>query len=158
MLDISFICVGKMKERHYIQAAGEYVKRLGAYCKISVAEIPESILGKNPSASEISSGLEQEYLRMNIPSRSAVIALCIEGVKMDSEAFSQKLQSLSIHGISKLVFVIGGSNGLSPGLKNRADLRLSMSDMTFPHHLARVMLLEQLYRAFNISDGGKYHK
>ncbi len=147
-----------MKERHYIEAAGEYIKRLGAYCKISVTEIPETILSKNPSAAEISSGLEQEYSKMNITPRSAVIAMCIEGSKMDSEVFSQKLQSFAAHGASKLVFVIGGSNGLHPALKNRADLRLSMSDMTFPHHLARVMLLEQLYRAFNISEGGKYHK
>jgi len=147
-----------MKERHYIDAAAEYVKRLGAYCRISVSEIPESITGKNPSAADISAALDQEYERMNIPQRSVVIALCIEGEKLDSEAFAGRLRQLMNRGCSRLVFVIGGSNGLSARLKRRADMCLSMSDMTFPHHLARVMLLEQLYRAFSILEGGKYHK
>jgi len=147
-----------MRERHYIDAASEYIKRLGAYCRITVNEIPEYILGKNPSAADISAALDAEYSRMNIPQRSVVIALCIEGEKLDSEAFAGKLREYMNRGFSQLVFVIGGSNGLSPGLKRRADMCLSMSDMTFPHHLARVMLLEQLYRAFNISEGGRYHK
>ena len=102
-----------MKERYYIEAAGEYLKRLGAYCKVTVTEIPESFAGKDPSAAGIASVLDQEYAKMNIPARSAVIALCIEGVKMTSEAFSQKLQDFANRGASRIVFVIGGSNGLA---------------------------------------------
>ncbi len=147
-----------MKERHYIEAAAEYAKRLGAYCRLTVTEIPEAALGREPSDAEIGKALEQEYAKMDIAPRSTVIALCIEGEKLSSEAFSLKLRDYANHGVSRLVLVIGGSNGLSPALKRRADLRLSMSDMTFPHHLARVMLLEQLYRAFTISEGGTYHK
>lgn len=147
-----------MKERHYIDAAAEYIKRLGAYCRLTISEIPEVVLGRDPSEAEISAALDSEFAKMNIPPRSAVIALCIEGEKVSSEAFAYKLRDFTNRGISKIVLIIGGSNGLSPALKRRADIRLSMSDMTFPHHLARVMLLEQLYRAFNISEGGKYHK
>jgi 23S rRNA (pseudouridine1915-N3)-methyltransferase len=158
MLNIQLICVGKMKERHYIAAAEEYIKRLGAYCRISITEVAETPLGKTPSEAEISAALTQEYRRMKLPSRAAIIALCIEGEKTDSEAFSEKIAGYTSQGVSHLVFIIGGSNGLSTELKRRADMRLSMSDMTFPHHLARVMLLEQLYRAFTILQGGKYHK
>lgn len=158
MLNIQLICVGKMKERHYIEAAGEYIKRLGAYCRISVAEVAETPLGKSPTEAEVAAALYQEYRRMDLPSRSAVIALCIEGEKLDSRAFSERIASFASQGLSRLTFVIGGSNGLSAELKRRADMRLSMSDMTFPHHLARVMLLEQLYRAFTILQGGQYHK
>jgi len=158
MLDIQLICVGKLKERYYIEAADEYIKRLGAYCRISVVEVAETPLGKNPSDAEIAAALDQEYRRMKLPARSAVIALCIEGEKVDSRKFSEKIADFASRGMSQLTFIIGGSNGLSAELKRRADLRLSMSDMTFPHHLARVMLLEQLYRAFTILQGGKYHK
>jgi 23S rRNA (pseudouridine1915-N3)-methyltransferase len=158
LLEIQLICVGRMKERWFVEAAAEYMKRLSAYCRIAVTESPETATGKNPSEAEISAALDLEYSRMKIPPRSVVIALCIEGEKMGSEEFSARLNGLMNRGASRLVFIVGGSHGLSPELKRRADMRLSMSDMTFPHHLARVMLLEQLYRAFNISEGGRYHK
>ena len=158
MIWINIICVGKMKEKYYIAAAAEYVKRLGAYCRLTITEIPETQLPKEPSGAEISAALEAEARRMEIPERAAVFALCVEGRQMSSEKLAENLLAIASRGISRLVFIIGGSNGLAERIKDRADYRLSMSEMTFPHHLARVMLLEQIYRAFNISEGGKYHK
>ncbi len=158
LLDVRVICVGKLKERHYIDASAEYIKRLGAYCKISVIEVPEVSLKKDPAPSEINAALSKEYNSMNITSGAVVVALCIEGGKLSSEGLAGEIQNFATRGMSKLTFLIGGSNGLSQDLKKRANLCLSMSDMTFPHHLARVMLLEQLYRAFNLLQGGRYHK
>lgn len=158
MLDIHIFCVGKLKEKYFIDATAEYIKRLGAYCKISVTELAEVVVKKNPSPAEIEAALQKEYASMQIPPQSTIVALCIEGRKYSSEQLSKAVEDYAIKGNSRLVFVIGGSNGISDELKRRAHLRLSMSDMTFPHHLARVMLLEQLYRAFNILQGGKYHK
>jgi len=158
MINIDLICVGKMKERHYIDAADEYIKRLGAYCRLTIKEIPETQLPKDPSGAEISAALDAEYDRMALPARAAIFALCIEGKNYSSEEFSELIGKITSGGTSRLVFVIGGSNGLSPKLKAAASERISMSRMTFPHHLARVMLLEQLYRAMSIASGGKYHK
>lgn len=158
MLDVQMICVGKLKEKYFVDASAEYIKRLNAYCKLTVTEISEITFLKEPSETEIFKALESEYQSMKIPPSSVVVAMCIEGKKMSSAELSSQIDKMTGRGISRIVFVIGGSNGLSPELKLRADLCLSMSDMTFPHHLARVMLLEQLYRAFNLLHGGHYHK
>lgn len=160
MLSVTMICVGKMREKYYIEAFAEYTKRLGAYCRFALLELPEQRLPERPSQREIDTALEkegQEILRQ-IPKGAAVIAMCVEGKRMSSPALAQQLAAYAGCGVSKLCFVVGGSFGLHPSVKQAAGLRLSMSDMTFPHHLARVMLIEQIYRAFTINEGTRYHK
>ena len=160
MQKITVLCVGKLKEKFYQEAAAEYAKRLGRHCKLEIIELPESRLPEDPSAAEIQRALAAEAaaIRERLPRGGAVIALCIEGTELSSEALSKKLAQLASAGASQLTFLIGGSFGLHPRVKQRADLRLSMSPMTFPHHLARVMLLEQIYRAYQIDAGTRYHK
>jgi len=160
MLNIKIICVGKLKEKFYLAAAAEYVKRLGSLCRLEVEELPESRLPAQPSAAEIEAALkkEGESIALRIPAGALTVALCVEGKQLDSVRFSQFLEACALRGRSRLCFLIGSSEGLSEEIKEKADLRLSMSEMTFPHHLARIMLLEQLYRAFQIRDGSRYHK
>ena len=160
MLSVKLICVGKLGEKFWADAVREYEKRLSAYCKLEIAELPEQRLPQTPSAGEIAAALAKESaaIRAKIPQGASVIALCVEGKTLSSEAFADKLGTMAAHGVSRLCLLIGGSCGLDEALKQDAALRLSMSPMTFPHHLARVMLLEQLYRALNILAGGKYHK
>lgn len=160
MLAVRLICVGKLGEKFWVQAVQEYVKRLGAYCKLEMVELPEQRLPQTPSEGETRQALDKEaaLIADKIPQGAAVIALCVEGKEMSSEQLADYLGHLTVNGTSRLCLVIGGSCGLSDRIKERAALRLSMSPMTFPHHLARVMVLEQLYRALNIAAGGKYHK
>ncbi len=158
MIGITLLCVGKSNERFYTEAAAEYAKRLGPYCKFELREVPETRLGQNPSAAEIAAALSAEYKRMKLPEKTYLCALCVEGEPCSSEELAAKLEKLAAGGVSQITFVIGGSYGLAEELKRRADLRLSMGRMTFPHALARVMMLEQLYRAFSINAGSKYHK
>lgn len=160
MLSITVLCVGKLKESYWREACAEYQKRLGNYCRVQVVEVAEERISDNPSASQIAVTIEAEGKRIlsHITADSMVVALCIEGKEMDSLHLSQVMQNAAVGGTSKIVFVIGGSWGLSDAVKKRADVRLSMSPMTFPHQLARVMVLEQIYRAFQIASGGKYHK
>lgn len=159
MLGVELICVGKMREKHYIDALREYEKRLTTMCRFKIEELPEQRLPENPNPKEIAAALdrEAELILKKIPAGAWVCALCIEGGMLSSEQLAEKLQSLAVSGISRTVFVIGGSFGLHERVKQRADFRLSMSKMTFPHHLARVMFSEQIYRAFSIQAGGKYH-
>ncbi len=156
MQRVSVICVGKLKERFYIEAAAEYCKRLSRCCKLELVELPEQRLPENPAPAEIERALarEAEAIRSRLPAGAAVAALCVEGKLRSSE----ELAGLLAREEAGLAFVIGGSCGLHPSVKALAKERLSMSPMTFPHHLARVMLLEQLYRGFQINEGGKYHK
>lgn len=160
MQKITLLCVGKLKEKFYADAEAEYRKRLSRSCKLEILELPESRLPDAPSTAEIRQALaaEASAILENLPKSGALIALCIEGTELDSAALSKKLESFALAGASQLTFLIGGSVGLDDGLKQRADLRLSMSPMTFPHHLARIMLLEQIYRAYQIQAGTKYHK
>ena len=160
MLSVTLICVGKMKERFYIDAAAEYSKRLGAYCKLDIIELPEAPRSTSPSAAEISAAMKREASAIfeKIPKGAAVVAMCVEGKQRSSEAFSSMLQDFASSGASRVCFIIGGSDGLDDSVKKLAAQRLSMSEMTFPHHLARVMLLEQIYRGFKIAEGGRYHK
>ncbi len=141
MLRISVLCQGRLKEKYYTDACAEYLKRLSAYGAVEVIELPED--------SDIAA---------RIPKGAYVIAMAIEGEKLSSEAFAERLERLALAGHSRLCFLIGGSEGLTEAIKRSADMRLSMSDMTFPHHLARVMVLEQIYRACSIRAGTKYHK
>ncbi|MBR2879791.1 MAG: 23S rRNA (pseudouridine(1915)-N(3))-methyltransferase RlmH [Oscillospiraceae bacterium] len=160
MLSVKLICVGKMKEKHYISAFEEYRKRLGAYCKFELLELSEQRLPENPSEKEIYAALEKEAteIEKQIPSGAALCAMCIEGDMKSSPELASVFEKWTNSGKSKFCFVIGGSRGLSERIKSHADLRLSMSRMTFPHHLARVMVGEQIYRAFTIIEGSKYHK
>ncbi len=156
---LTVIAVGGLKEKFFREAAAEYQKRLSAYAKLEILEIAEARL-RGESGAEIARALEEEGGRIlqKIGPRAYVTALCVEGRQMGSVEFSEKLAEVTASGRSELVFVIGGSHGLSDAVKRRADLRLSFSEMTFPHQLMRVVLLEQLYRACNIEAGGKYHK
>lgn len=160
MLGVKLICVGKMKEKYYMDAVAEYTKRLRAYCKFEIVELPEYRLGDNPSDKEIEAALEKEAheIEKQIPPGAAVVAMCIEGKKKSSVELAKQMAQWAASGKSRLCFLIGGSFGMHPGIKQRADLKLSMSDMTFPHHLARVMLVEQIYRGFTINEGSRYHK
>ena len=160
MLSVYLICVGKLKEKFYKDACAEYVKRLSPYCKLTVVEIPEVKLSKDPTLGEITNALDKEgeAIRAKIPPSSRVAALCIEGRMRSSEEIPQIFPVPGVSLEKHLVFLIGGSYGLHPSIKAEASVQLSMSPMTFPHHLARVMLLEQIYRAFQINTGGSYHK
>ena len=160
MLSIKIICVGKLKERYFLDAASEYQKRLSSLCRLEVEELPETRLSSEPSEAELEAALhrEAESIFLRIPAGAVTVALCIEGKTIDSVGFSQFLEMCAVKGKSKLCFIIGGSLGLHQEVKDRANLQFSFSPMTFPHHLVRVMLLEQLYRAFQIQLGSKYHK
>jgi len=160
MLGIKIICVGKLKEKFYIDAEREYQKRLSAYCKLEIAELPEQRLPSDPSGAEITAALakECEAIETKLTQGATIITLCVEGCEMDSAGLSAMLTECAGRGESRLCFVIGGSFGLHEKIKSRADRKLSLSKMTFPHNLARVVLLEQLYRGFKIAEGSKYHK
>ena len=160
MLNVKFICVGKMRERFYLDAFEEYRKRLGAYCRLELLEPQEQRLPERPSQGEISAALEKEAAEIlkAIPPDADVVAPCVEGKVLPIEAIAELVYARENSGKPKLCFVVGGSYGLSETVKKRADLRLSMSKMTFPHHLARIMLAEQLYRGYKIREGSRYHK
>lgn len=160
MLSIRLVCVGKLREQFFVDAFNEYSKRLSAYCKFECAELNETKLGSSPSDKEIAAALDKEAadIERALGKDAYVIAMCVEGIQLKSEDLAQRISSLAVAGRCRICFVIGGSFGISPRIKQRADMRLSMSEMTFPHHLARVMLAEQIYRAFKISEGSKYHK
>lgn len=161
MLRVNIICIGKIKEKYFTDAINEYSKRLSAFCKFSVIELAEEKIRSNtPNASQIDEVIESEGKRIlqKINSSDYVVAMCIEGKMMSSEELSDTLDKISLMGNSTVDFVIGGSYGLSNSVKSRAELKLSMSKMTFPHQMARMILSEQIYRAFEISTNGKYHK
>ena len=160
MLSVTLICVGKMKEPYFIAAFEEYRKRLGAYCRFTLVELAEQRLSDDPSEKEIAAALEREAaeIERRIPAGALTVAMCVEGTQYSSPAFAKKLADWQNAGRSGLCFLVGGSFGLAERVKRRADARISVSEMTFPHHLFRVMLAEQIYRAFKILEGGKYHK
>lgn len=159
-MNITVICVGKLKEKFYIDAAAEYTKRLSGYCKLKLLELAEEKLPQSPSQAQIDNALQKEAaaIRAKLPPNAAVVALCIEGKPRSSEELAKLMRSWEQGSVKNPVFLIGSSYGLDETLKKEATVRLSMSPMTFPHHLARVMLLEQIYRAFTINAGAKYHK
>lgn len=160
MMQVKIIAPGRLKESYLRDACAEYQKRLQAFCRLEIAE-PEPVrLPAEPSAAQIAQALEKEAVQIErlIPSGARVYALCIEGKLFSSEQLSTDLLRSAAEGAGTVAFILGSSYGLSPRVKQGADVRLSMSPMTFPHQLARVMLLEQIYRAFQIGAGGKYHK
>lgn len=160
MFEITLITMGKLKEKFYISAAEEYKKRLGGYCKFTLLELPECRLPEDPSPGEIAAGLEKEAqtILTKIPKGAWFCVFTPEGKTLSSEGFADKLASVKNSGRSSACFLIGSSFGMAPQVKQRADFQLSMGPMTFPHHLARIMVLEQLYRAEAIQAGSKYHK
>ena len=159
-MKITIIAVGKIKEKYFSAAIEEYVKRLGRYCRLELVEVPDE---KTPDGA--GEGLELQIKRkegerilQKIPDNAHVIALAIDGRALDSEELAAQMERWNVGGISHLVFLIGGSLGLSPEVLGRADYRLSFSLMTFPHQLMRVILLEQIYRSFRIRNHEPYHK
>ena len=160
MQKLQLLCVGKLKESFYLDACREYQKRLLSHCKLSIIEIAEAHVPEVPSPAQVDAALRKEAatIEQKIQKNAVLVALCVEGQMLSSEDLSKRMTTWMTKGVSSLAFVIGGSHGLHPAIKERADLCLSMSRMTFPHHLARVMVLEQVYRAFQINKGTKYHK
>ena len=160
MFEITLLAMGKLKEKFYLSAASEYEKRLKGYCKFSLIELPECRLPDNPSPAEIAAGLqkESELIFQRIPKGAWFCVFTPEGKTLSSESFADTLKKIKLDGKSSACFLIGSSFGMAPEVKQRADFKLSMGPMTFPHHLARIMVLEQIYRAEAIQAGSKYHK
>ena len=160
MFEITLIAMGKLKEKFYLSAAAEYEKRLKGYCQFQLLELPEVRLPDNPSPAEINIGLEKEadLILSKIPKGAWFCVLTPEGKMQSSEALAEKISDIKNSGKSSACFLIGSSFGIAARVKAKADFKLSMSPMTFPHHLARIMVLEQLYRAESIQAGSKYHK
>lgn len=159
MIKLKIIALGKLKEKYLRDAADEYIKRLKGYCDLEIIELNPVKLPDNPSEKEISSALktEAQMIIKKIPSNSKIVSLCVEGKKISSEKFAETLNSFSFEGCT-VCFLIGSSYGLCEEIKKMSNMRMSMSDMTFPHQLFRIMLLEQIYRAFKINEGSAYHK
>lgn len=159
MIKVTVIATGRLKEKFFTEAAEEYTKRLSKYCELNIIEINEKQPVSAPSQKEIEIQLKKEaqLIALKIPKNSAVIPLCIEGKELSSEDLAEKISDFENSG-KNICFIIGGSWGMSEELKKLADFKLSFSRMTFPHKLFRVMLLEQIYRAFKINEGSKYHK
>ena len=160
MQKVTILCTGKLKEKFYLDAVAEYVKRLSRFCKLEIIELPEERLPEDPSPAQIEAALSKEAdaVRAKLPNGCLVIAMCVEGRERSSEELARYLADSAAQGASHIVFLIGSSFGMHESLKRQAALRLSMSPMTFPHHLLRVMLLEQIYRAYQINAGSRYHK
>ena len=160
MFEITLITMGKLKEQFYTSAAAEYEKRLKGFCQFKLIELPEARLPDNPSRADIDAGLnkEAEQILSNIPKNCWFCVFTPEGKLLSSENFAQKLKEVKLSGKSSACFLIGSSFGISKRIKDRSDFQLSMSPMTFPHHLARIMVMEQIYRAEAIQAGSKYHK
>ncbi len=159
MIKITLITLGKLKEKYLNEAVKEYTKRLSAYAKLDIIELEPVKLPDKPSHSEIENALlkESELILKKIPQNSEIITLCVEGQELSSPDFAKKMGNLEAMGKS-ITLIIGSSYGLSENIKKQSHLRLSLSQMTFPHQLFRVLLLEQVYRAFKINEGSQYHK
>ncbi|MBE6530633.1 MAG: 23S rRNA (pseudouridine(1915)-N(3))-methyltransferase RlmH [Ruminococcaceae bacterium] len=159
MLCVKIISVGTLKEPYLRDAAAEYSKRLSSYCRLNMVQLKEVKLPDSPSQKEIAAALDDEakMILSELSPRAYKIAMCVEGKQLSSETLAKKLDSISAEH-SEICLVIGSSHGLSDKVKSACDMRLSVSELTFPHQLLRIMLLEAIYRAFNINAGTKYHK
>lgn len=159
-MKITILCVGKVKEKFYRDAIGEYQKRLSRYCKLEIVEVTDEKTPDGASETVENQIKEKEGNRIlsKIREEDYVIALAIDGKMQDSVELSKNIQQLGVRGKSSIVFVVGGSLGLSKEVLKRADEKLSFSKMTFPHQLMRVILLEQVYRSYRIMNGEPYHK
>lgn len=159
-MKVDILCVGRIKEKFFCDSIDEYSKRLSKFCKLNIIEARDEKTPDNASDKVTLNIIETEAERIqkNIDDKAFVIALCIEGKQISSTDFADKITSIENDSISHIQFIIGGSLGLSDGIKSRADMKLSFSKMTFPHQLMRVVLLEQLYRAYKIKAHEPYHK
>ena len=159
MVNVKLITVGTLKEAYWRDAAAEYEKRLSAFCRFTLVQLKEERLSENPTEGEVRQALSREAAKIlaEIPARAYCVAMCVEGGQLSSEELAQKLTQMEQKS-GEICFVIGSSFGLAPEVKSRADLRLSVSKLTFPHQMMRVVLLEAVYRAFNIRKGTRYHK
>ena len=160
MTTINLIYVGNIRENYLLAAVAEYEKRLSAYCRLVCTAIKEEKLPDDPSQAQTEAAMKKEGERILavLPRKSMKIALCVEGKQLSSEEFSSLIKNAENSGFSQISFIIGGAFGLSEEVKKVCDFRLSLSKMTFTHRFARILLLEQIYRAENIAAGGKYHK
>ena len=160
MLNIKIIAIGDLKEKYLRDACEEYKKRLGAWAKVEEIVLKEEKLPDNPTDAQIKAGLEAEEKKIfeKISSKAYVIAMCVEGKQLSSQEFARKIEEITISGYGEIVLIIGSSFGMTDAVKNRADFRLSVSKLTFPHQLLRVILYEATYRAMSIIKGTKYHK
>lgn len=160
MFIITVLAVGRLKEKFYQDACAEYAKRLSAFCRLELIELTEYRLPENPSPAQIAAGLakEAEAIRAKLPKSAWICVLTPEGKTISSEELAERVRAIKTGGLSSACFILGSSFGLDPSVKALANLKLSLSPMTFPHHLARIMLLEQLYRSETIQSGGRYHK
>ena len=160
MTTVNLIYVGNIRENYLLAAVAEYEKRLSAYCRLVCTEIKEEKLPDDPSQAQTEAAMKKEGERILavLPRKSMKIALCVEGKQLSSEEFSSLIKNAENSGFSQISFIIGGAFGLSEEVKKVCDFRLSLSKMTFTHRFARILLLEQIYRAENIAAGGKYHK
>ncbi len=161
MVNINIILFGKLREKYLKEASEEYEKRLKGYCKLKIHEYSPAKISENPSEKEIASALSAEakiISQFYSEKNTYNIAMCIEGENLSSEKLAEKMEKITVNGTATINFVIGSSFGISDEIKKASDYKLSMSKMTFPHRLARIMLLEQIYRGFKINNGGKYHK
>lgn len=159
-MNVNVICIGKLKEKYWVDAIKEYSKRLDRYCKFNITELKESKLPKNASSTDEETVMEEEgkAILSHIQKGDYIVTLQVEGLQTDSVGFSKKIADLSVCGVSTIDFVIGGSLGLSREVKENTNYGLSFSKMTFPHQMMRVILLEQIYRSFKIINNEKYHK
>ncbi len=158
MQTLNLVCIGRLKESYLREACAEYQKRLSAFCKLNLIELPEYRLPAEPGSAEIARGIAAEGREIRAKCSGYQIPLCIEGKQLSSEELAETFRRLALEGRSEISLIIGGSYGLAEEVKAAAGLKLSLSRMTFPHQLARVLLLEQVYRAFQINSNGKYHK
>ncbi len=160
MLQINIVYVGNIKDKFFKEAVLEYEKRLSSSCKLTNIELKEEKPPENANPSQIAEVIRKEGDRIlnAIQGRSYKIALCVEGKQLSSEELAEKISSLPLLGYSEITFIIGGAFGMDERVKKMADLRLSISKMTFTHRMMRVILIEQIYRAMNIASGGNYHK
>ncbi|KAA8349038.1 MAG: 23S rRNA (pseudouridine(1915)-N(3))-methyltransferase RlmH [Leuconostoc mesenteroides] len=159
-MNIKLITVGKLKEKYLTEGIAEYTKRLSRFCKVQVVELIDEKTPENASEAQNNQIMakEGERIQAKIGSRDYVIVLAIEGKQFPSEEFSQKLEAIAVNGYSDITFIIGGSLGLSKAIKQRANLKMSFGLLTLPHQLMRLVLIEQIYRAFMIQQGSPYHK
>lgn len=159
-MNVKIICIGKLKEKYLKEACGEYIKRMSRFANMTVTELPEYKISDNPSPSEVSKAIAAESASLlgAIQKTDYVIAADIDGKELSSPQLAKHINEQMIFGTNCIVFIIGGSCGYDDSVRQRADLRLSFSKLTFPHQLFRVILLEQIYRTFKINAGEKYHK
>ncbi len=160
MLSVKIIAIGDLKEKYLRDACEEYKKRLGAWAKVEEIALKEEKLPDNPTEAQIRAGLEAEEKKIfeKISSKAYVIAMCVEGKQLSSPEYAKKIEEIAISGYSEIVLIIGSSFGMTDAVKQRANFRLSVSKLTFPHQLLRVILYEATYRAMSIINGTKYHK